>query len=653
MDNLTKIKNLIKELNKATIKYDNGFPIMTDKDWDEKYFQLKYLEKETGIILEDSPTQNIIYKVVNKLDKVNHNHSMLSLDKTKDINEIKAFVSKYPYIAMAKMDGLTCSLTYNNHVLTRAETRGNGDVGEDIYHNALVIDSIPKYIEYPNEVIIDGEIICSYNDFESFSTEYKNPRNFASGSIRLLDSNECKKRKLQFIVWDVIKPFEGISNELIVQLAKAKTLGFTICPFDSDKPVEDLIDSIQKEAQEKLYPIDGVVFKFNDLNLRSSLGQTTHHYKNAIAYKFYDETYPTRLRTIRWTMGRTGVLTPVAIFDPVEIDGSIVEKASLHNVSVMREILGECAYYGEPLEVYKANMIIPQIASAGPKYNYGEVIRAGGVSANDCPEFCPICGHPIEYEKNDGVIIALCSNPLCEGKLINRIEHFAGKKGLDIKGLSLATFGKLMDWDWINSIIDIYSLKDHRDEWVQKPHFGPASVDKILQSIEDTKTTTLNKFIAALGIPLIGNTAANKLVKVFPTYEAFREAVDNSKYHFYEIESFGPEMDESLKEFNYEEADAIYKLLTIPKVEQEENEKKINLNVVITGKLKMFKNRAEFVSAVEKAGGKVASAVSSKTDILVNNDINSQSSKNVTAKKLGIPIMTEEEFFEKYFDTKK
>ena len=210
-----------------------------------------------------------------------------------------------------------------------------------------------------------------------------------------------------------------------------------------------------------------------------------------------------------------------------------------------------------------------------------------------------------------------------------------------------------MDWDWINSIIDIYSLKDHRDEWVQKPHFGPASVDKILQSIEDTKTTTLNKFIAALGIPLIGNTAANKLVKVFPTYEAFREAVDNSKYHFYEIESFGPEMDESLKEFNYEEADAIYKLLTIPKVEQEENEKKINLNVVITGKLKMFKNRAEFVSAIEKSGGKVASAVSSKTDILVNNDINSQSSKNITAKKLGIPIMTEEEFFEKYFDTKK
>jgi DNA ligase (NAD+) len=468
-----------------------------------------------------------------------------------------------------------------------------------------------------------------------------------------LDSNECKKRKLQFIVWDVIKPFEGISNELIVQLAKAKTLGFTICPFDFDKPVEDLIDSIQKEAQEKSYPIDGVVFKFNDLNLRSSLGQTSHHYKNAIAYKFYDETYPTRLRTIRWTMGRTGILTPVAIFDPIEIDGSIVEKASLHNVSIMREILGECAYDGEPLEVYKANMIIPQIASAGPKYNYGEVIGAGGVSANDCPEFCPICGHPIEYEKNDGVIIALCSNPACEGKLINRIEHFAGKKGLDIKGLSLATFGKLMDWGWINSIIDIYSLKDHRDEWVQKPHFGPASVDKVLQSIEDTKTTTLNKFIAALGIPLIGNTAANKLVKVFSTYEAFREAVDNSKYHFYDIESFGPEMDESLKEFNYEEADAIYKLLTIPKVEQEENEKKINLNVVITGKLKMFKNRAEFVSAVEKAGGKVASSVSSKTDILVNNDINSQSSKNVTAKKLGIPIMTEEEFFEKYFDTKK
>ena len=348
-------------------------------------------------------------------------------------------------------------------------------------------------------------------------------------------------------------------------------------------------------------------------------------------------------------MGRTGVLTPVAIFDPVEIDGSIVEKASLHNVSVMRQILGDCAYVGEWLEVYKANMIIPQIADAGPKHNYGEVIAAGGVSANDNPEFCPICGQPVDYMDNDGVITLVCNNPNCEGKLVNRIDHFAGKKGLDIKGLSLSTFGKLIDWGWINNIIDIYSLKNHRDEWVEKPQFGPTSVDKALQSIEDNKNTTLDKFISAIGIPLIGKTVANRLVKIFPTYEAFRNAVKDSKYHFYEIDGFGIEMDDAIKNFDYREADAIYKLLTIPEVKVEEK-KDIDLTVVVTGKLKMFKNRAEFVSAVENIGGKVASAVSKKVDMLINNDINSESSKNIAAKKLGIPIITEQEFFEKYLD---
>ena len=348
---------------------------------------------------------------------------------------------------MAKMDGLTCSLTYENGKLVRAETRGNGTIGEDILHNAEVIPSIPKRINYKDQVIIDGEIICTYSDFETFSTEYKNPRNFASGSIRLLDSNECKKRKLQFVVWDLIEPFQDLSNDLKTQLEKAKSEGFTICPYDCNKTVEDLVESIKEKAKELSYPIDGVVFKFNDLNLRSSLGQTSHHYKNAIAFKFYDETYSTRLKNIRWTMGRTGVLTPVAIFDPVEIDGSIVEKASLHNVSVMRQILGDCAYVGEWLEVYKANMIIPQIADAGPKHNYGEVIAAGGVSANDNPEFCPICGQPVDYMDNDGVITLVCNNPNCEGKLVNRIDHFAGKKGLDIKGLSLSTFGNRLGLD--------------------------------------------------------------------------------------------------------------------------------------------------------------------------------------------------------------
>ena len=644
-----KIRQLIDLLNSTTALYDSGHTILTDEEWDEKYFELQKLEKETGIIFEDSPTQQINYSTVNALKKIEHNHPMLSLDKTKDLAEIKAFLSKKDFVAMAKMDGLTCSLTYENGKLVRAETRGNGIIGEDILHNAEVIPSIPKRINYKDQVIIDGEIICTYSDFETFSTEYKNPRNFASGSIRLLNSKECEKRKLKFIVWDIIKPFNNISNEIIVQLAKAKTLGFTICPFDFDDEIENLVEKIKKECQELSYPIDGIVFKFRDLSLREKLGYTSHHFKNAIAYKFYDETYETRLKRISWTMGRTGVLTPVAVFDPIDMDGSIVERASLHNVSVMREILGDCAYVGEHLQVYKANMIIPQIASAGPHYDYGYVVSHGGVSANDSPEYCPICCGVVSYKNNNGVVTLECDNPYCEGKILNRLEHFASKKGLDIKGLSLATFEKLLDWKWIESLIDIFKLKEHREEWISKPGFGVASVDKILNSIEESKNTTLDAFIASLGIPLIGNTVSKELIKYFKTYDEFRDAVNDDTYHFSTIDGFGPEMDNELKYFDYSEADEIYHLLNIKiPEEKEENLKLKDLTFVITGKLKKYKNRAELVDVISKAGGKVASSVSGKTNYLINNDITSNSSKNLTAKKLGVKIITEEDF-EKIF----
>lgn len=644
-----KIRQLIDLLNSTTALYDSGHTIFTDEEWDEKYFELQKLEKETGIIFEDSPTQQINYNTVTALKKIKHNHPMLSLDKTKDLAEIKAFLGKKDFIAMAKMDGLTCSLTYENGKLVRAETRGNGTIGEDILHNAEVIPSIPKRINYKDQVIIDGEIICTYSDFETFSTEYKNPRNFASGSIRLLNSKECEKRKLKFIVWDIIKPFNDISNEIIVQLAKAKILGFTICPFDFDDEIENLVEKIKKECQELSYPIDGIVFKFRDLSLREKLGYTSHHFKNAIAYKFYDETYETRLRWIKWTMGRTGVLTPVAVFDPIDMDGSIVERASLHNVSIMREILGDCAYVGEYLQVYKANMIIPQIASAGPHYNYGYVVSHGGVSANDSPEYCPICRGMVSYKDNNGVVTLECDNPYCEGKILNRLEHFAGKKGLDIKGLSLATFEKLLDWGWIESLIDIFKLKDHREEWISKQGFGVASVDKILNSIEESKNTTLDAFIASLGIPLIGNTASKELIKYFKTYDEFRDAVEDDTYHFFTIDGFGPEMDNELKYFNYSEADEIYHLLNIKIPEKkEENLKLKDLTFVITGKLKKYKNRAELVNVISRAGGKVASSVSGKTNYLINNDITSNSSKNLAAKKLGVKIITEEDF-EKIF----
>ena len=361
------IRSLIDELNRLTVLYDAGQSEISDKKWDELYFKLQEMEKETGIIYPDSPTQKIHFEKVSELKKVKHNHPMLSLDKTKDFDDIKKFVKGHSWIAMAKLDGLTCSLKYLNGKLVSAETRGNGVEGEDITHNAKVISSIPQEINYKDKLIIDGEIICTYEDFEPFKDTYKNPRNFASGSIRLLDSEECKKRHLTFVAWDVISHF-ATADELIEKFLSCKLnfindLGFITVPklVDEYTSINEVVDLFKNDC---LYPIDGIVFKYDDINEYNAAGRTDHHFKGGLAYKFYDEIYETRLKYIQWTMGRTGVLTPVAVFDPIDIDGSTVERASLHNVSVMKEILGNCAYVGEPLQVAKMNQIIPQIINA-------------------------------------------------------------------------------------------------------------------------------------------------------------------------------------------------------------------------------------------------------------------------------------------------
>ena len=659
------IRSLIDELNRLTKLYDEGHPEISDKKWDDLYFKLKQMEEETGIIYPDSPTHHIYFESVSKLEKVKHNHPMLSLDKTKNIEDIKSFVNGHSWIAMAKLDGLTCSLKYMNGKLVSAETRGNGIEGEDITHNAKVISSIPQTINYKKELVVDGEVICTYEDFEQFKNDYKNPRNFASGSIRLLDSKECQKRYLTFIAWDCFcddhfydnylnYPF-NTQKTLSLKLQILKDLGFIIVLniTDIDTTSIDLAISSLKENNSN-YPIDGIVFKYDNIEEYNAAGRTDHHFKGGLAYKFYDETYSTRLKHIQWTMGRTGVLTPVAVFDPIDIDGSTVERASLHNVSVMREILGDCAYVGEHLQVYKANQIIPQIAEAEPKYDYGYVIAHGGISANDTIERCPICGGDVEYiTSDDGVINAYCNNPLCEGKLINRLEHFCGKKGLDIKGLSKATFQKLIDWEWIKNIEDIFYLSNYRNEWIKKSGFGIASVDKILKSIEEHKHTTLDAFISAIGIPLIGRAVAKDLINYFETYEDFRNAVNDKDYHFYNLNNFGEEMDNSIKNFDYTEADKIFKLLIFesPIV----NNNKINDNlagktIVITGKLTNFKNRAELKSVIEAHGGKVVDSISAKTDILINNDVNSTSSKNKAAQARNIPIISELDFIQQYIE---
>lgn len=662
------MRNYIDMLNYHTKLYDEGHPGISDELWDKMYYELQAMEKESGIYYPDSPTQTIKYEVVSELKKIEHNHPMLSLDKSKDPEVIKKFLGKQEFVGMFKLDGLTLSLTYQDGELTGAETRGDGHIGEDVLHNARVIKSIPKHIpQTSGRVVIDGEIICLKEDFEPFSAEYKNPRNFAAGSIRLLSAIECEKRNLTFVAWDLIEcsnmenflpEEENLKIHFSDKFYILDLFGFKVTPFCTMDNFENAIKRLatfqkQQDQLKETYPIDGYVFKFNDIEYGESLGRTDHHFKNAIALKFHDEGYPTRLKYITWGMGRSGVLTPIAVFQPIDIEGSIVERASLHNYSVMKETLGEYAYAGESLKVIKSNMIIPQIIEAGPKLNYAEIISRGGATAGDQIEKCPYCGGAVEFKNNDGVITVWCINDNCEGRFINRLEHYAGKKGLDIKGISKATFEKLIDWGWISEIKDIYSLSNHRAEWINKSGFGIASVDKILKSIEASKITTLEAFLSAIGIPLIGRTVAKELAKRFNTYAEFRDAVMDDTYHFFIIPGFGEEMDASLKNFNYNEADELVKFLNInetPVEPSEINKVLLGKTIVITGKLTLFKNREELKNVIIQHGGKVSDSISNRTSFLINNDITSNSAKNKAAKAHNIPIITEAEFMSIYIE---
>lgn len=638
---LSKIKELVEKLNYYTKLYDEGRPEISDKEWDDMYFELQKIERESGIYLEDSPTQRVNFQVVNKLNKIEHNHPMLSLDKTKNINEIQKFIYYNDYIAMAKMDGLTCSLKYVNGKLVSAETRGNGFIGEDILHNALQVKNIPKRIDFKDELIVDGEIICTYENFKEFESEYKNPRNFASGSIRLLDSKESSMRRLSFIAWDCISGLEEV-EKLSTKLLKLNILGFTVVPFMAGEySIDDTISTIQSIAQEAGYPIDGIVYKYDIISEYEAAGKTDHHFKGGLAYKFYDEEYETILRDVEWTMGRTGVLTPVALLEPINIDGSEVSRASLHNISIMDEL--GIRYQDTKVMVYKANMIIPQISKALP-YE-GEI-----ASLINIPAVCPICGEPTIIKGENGVRVLYCSNPNCEGKLINRLDHFFGKNGLDAKGLSKATFEKLIDWGWIENIKDVFKLKEHKKEWEKMQGFGEKSVEKILQAIEDCKSCSLDAVISAAGIPLIGKTVGKDLSKRFGSYSEFREAVE-SGFDFTSFGGYGWEMHKAISDFDYSELDYIVdNYLQIKENIKEDNELKLkDLTFCVTGKVHIWKNRDSLSAFIESLGGKVTGSVSKNTNYLINNDINSTSAKNKKAQELDIPILSEEDF-KKIFD---
>ena len=647
MNRVDRIKELISTLNKASDAYYNsGNPIMTDYEWDNLYDELVKLEEETSVIYPNSPTQQVGYEVKTKLEKVTHSHPMLSLGKTKSVNDLVRFSNGKDCIISLKMDGLTVLNTYKDGNLVQSETRGNGEIGELITHNAKVFDNLPISIDMDKKFEIEGEAIITKEDFYNINLKlkdgekYKNPRNLASGSVRQLDSKITKDRHVKFIAWKIPYGFTRFTDAFKF----AEELGFDVVPYSKYNSKTDdinaIVEYLKNLADVKGYPIDGLVITYDNVEYGESLGNTGHHPRHSLAFKFYDEEEITILKDIEWGMGKTGQLTPVAIFDDVEIDGTTVNRASLHNVSILKELqLG----IGDEITVYKANQIIPQLRENLTKSNTITI-----------PTTCPICGEPTKIVKDNESEVLMCTNDNCAGKLLGKLCHAVSKNALNIDGLSEATIQKFIDLGWLNSIKDIYYLHLHKMDMYKLDGFGRKSVDKLLSSIEDSRNTDLVRYIYAQSIPLIGHTASKAISKMCDgDLNTFVQHMLKDANAFGKIDDIGSERIKSLKKWwnvNYLEFVDTATIFTFKKKEP------VNVSgtdltgkvFVITGSLTQFRNRDEMKERIESLGGKVSGSVSAKTTALINNDIESTSSKNKKAKQLNVPILTENMFIEKY-----
>ena len=658
MEHKAKMDQLIKELNMASDAYYNtGNTIMSDKEFDSKLKELELLEKESGIVMSNSPTQRVGAPVLTKLDKVTHEHKpMLSLSKVHSAEEIIKFANGKELIAMIKLDGLSVRLTYHYGVLSRAETRGNGIEGSDITLHVKQFENVPLVINNKAETyMVDGEAIISESDFEAINAalpegteKFKNARNLASGTLSLLDTSLVKERHLRFILWDVIA---GDDSELFNEkICNARDLGFTTtlmysCPMNSID-IEQININVLNEAKEKGMPCDGVVWKLNDIKYGESLGQTSHHFNNAVAFKFQDDVYETTLREIEYSMGKTGILTPVAIFDPVEIEGTEVSRASVHNISILTDL--ELSV-GDTITVYKANMIIPQIAENLSAKERSKQAGIGQMEYVRTPGTCPICGKPTEIRKDNDTLVLVCTNDNCKGKLLGRLSHAVSKNALDIDGMSEATLEYLISKGWVKSIKDLYYLQKVKNEWIKCDGFGKRSVEKLLQNIEKSRETTLDKFLYAQSIPLIGRSASKDIANHCQNdIEAFCGLM-NEEYDFTIINGFGKEMQKSLVnwwENNNKEFMNLLKEFVFESTYEVVVDKKLEGKIfVITGALNHFENRDQLKELLESLGAKVSGSVSSKTFALICNE-NAGTSKSKKAASLGVPVWTEEQLLE-------
>ncbi|WP_181992250.1 NAD-dependent DNA ligase LigA [Eubacterium ventriosum] len=649
MDKSERIKDLVELLNKANkAYYQEANEIMTNFEYDKLYDELVGLEKETGMVLSNSPTVNVGYQVVSQLPKEQHNSPMLSLDKTKEVGALADFAGDRKCLLSWKMDGLTVVLTYENGELVKAVTRGNGLVGEVITNNAKTFKNIPISIPYKGRLTLRGEAIIKYSDFEQINREiedadskYKNPRNLCSGSVRQLNSQVTAERNVNFVAFALINADDvDFGNSIEQQYKWMESQGFQVVEYRvvTRNSMEDAVKYFAGKIQTYDYPSDGLVLMFDDIEYGLSLGTTAKFPRNGIAFKWEDEQAETTLKYIEWSPSRTGLINPVAVFEPVELEGTTVSRASVHNISIMEELeLGS----GDRIKVYKANMIIPQIS---------ENLTKSGI--DDLPKECPVCGHAIEVKAENGIKTLYCPNSQCPAKHVKLFTLFVSRNGMNIDGLSEETLEKFIDAGYIKEFADIFHLDRYYEEIVATPGFGQKSYDNLMDSVEKARNVELSALIYSLGIPNIGSANAKLICKAFNNnIEKIRNA---SVEELIEIDGIGEIMAEKFCQY-FADEDNIKKLDNLLKevniAEPEENTTPQNmdgLTFVITGSVEHFANRNELKSYIEKHGGKVTGSVSAKTNYLINNDAMSASSKNKKAKQLGVEIVTEEVFLERW-----
>lgn len=647
MDSMKRMKELIPLLTQASrAYYQEDRELMSNYEYDKLYDELVKLEAETGITLAGSPTTMVGYEALEELPKEAHEKPMLSLDKTKDVETLRSFVGTHKTLLSWKLDGLTIVLTYQDGKLEKAVTRGNGVIGEVITNNARVFKNIPLQISHKGNLVLRGEAIITYSDFEKINSEiedvdakYKNPRNLCSGSVRQLNNEITAKRNVHFYAFSLVQA-EGVDfqNSVEQQFLWLQKQGFDVVEYRAvtQDTLDEAMQYFEHQVSENDFPSDGLVALYDDIAYGASLGSTAKFPRNAFAFKWKDEIKETTLREIEWSPSRTGLINPVAIFDPIELEGTTVSRASVHNVSILKELqLG----IGDKIQVYKANMIIPQIAE--------NLTRSGNL---EIPHSCPVCQKEARILKTNEVESLYCMNPDCQAKKIKSFTLFVSRDAMNIDGLSEATLEKFILKGFIKDFGDVFEISRYKDQIVEMEGFGEKSYENLIASLENAKHTTLPRVLYSLGIANIGLANAKVICREFG-YDV-EKLIHASAEEINAIEGIGPVIakaftdyfsnEENLKKFHH-----LMSHLELEEVQKEENQTFAGKQFVITGSVVHFANRSQLKEFIEQRGGKVTGSVTSKTDYLINNDTASNSSKNKKAKELGIPILSEEDFLER------